>query len=337
MKHTIIIAAALAALSASAQAPYKAIVPMPGLEAGSKVYLYNFDNGEKLDSAAVKDGAAVFKGEIDEPCVVRIIADDQRYGSFILEQGTTAFNQTMRRGVGSMYNDMYNVLADSASTYEKKYSETKDDAAREKIFADYLAFLKGAIEENIDNPISLIFFTDYAYYIEVPEMLAFVEKHPELKEYARVRKLMEGANRKLATSAGKPFVDFESTHDGVTKRLSDYVGKGNYVLVDFFASWCGPCMREIPVIKEIRQKYADKGLQVLGVAVWDKPEDTLGAIKRMQIPWDCMLNTGNTATDLYGIPAIPCIMLINPEGTIVFRDLQGEELKAAVDREMEGK
>jgi len=336
MKHTLIMAAALAALTASAQAPYKVIVPMPDLEAGSKVYLYNFDNGEKLDSAAVKDGAAVFNGEIDEPCVVRIIADGQRYGSLILEQGTTAFNQTMHRGVGSMYNDMYNVIADSATVYEKKYSETKDDADRQKIFTDYLAFMKSTIEENIDNPISLMLFTDYAYYIEVSEMLAFVEKHPELKEYARVRKLMESANRKLATSAGKPFVDFEITYDGTTKKLSDYAGKGNYVLVDFFASWCGPCMREIPVIKEIREKYADKGLQVLGVAVWDKPEDTLGAIKRMQIPWDCILNTGNVATDLYGIPAIPCIMLIDPNGIIVFRDLQGEELKAAVDREMGG-
>lgn len=337
MKHALIFAAILTAICAQAQAPYKAIVPMPGLEAGTTVYLYNFDNGEKLDSVAVKDGAAVFTGEIDEPCVVRIIADDLRYGSFILEQGTTAFNQTMHRGVGSMYNDMYNVIADSISVYEEKYSEAKDNGSREKIFDDYLSFMKGAIEENIDNPIALILFTDYAYYIEVPEMLAFVDKHPELKEYARVRKLVDGANRKLSTSAGKPYVDFETTHDGVTKRLSDYVGKGDYVLVDFFASWCGPCMREIPVIKEIREKYADKGLKVLGVAVWDKPEDTLGAIKRMQIPWDCMLNTGNAATDLYGIPAIPCIMLIDPQGTIVFRDLQGEALKAAVDREMEKK
>lgn len=334
MKHTLIMAAALTALTASAQSPYKAIVPMPGLEAGTTVYLYNYDDGAKVDSVAVKDGAAVFTGEIDEPIVVRIIADDQRYGSFILEQGTTAFNQTLHRGVGSMYNDMYNAIADSAAVFEKKYSETQDDDAREKIFDDYIAFLKSTIEENSDNPISLIFFTDYAYYAEVPEMLALVEKNPELKQYARVQKLVEGANRKLATSAGQQFIDFESTYDGKTMKLSDYAGKGNYVLVDFFASWCGPCMREIPVIKELRDKYADKGLQVLGVAVWDKPEDTLGAIKRMNIPWDCMIDTGNTATDLYGIPAIPCIMLIDPQGKIVFRDLQDEELKSAVAREL---
>lgn len=331
----ILLAATATALAASAQSAYKAIVPMPGLEAGSTVYLYDYDSGEKLDSAAVKDGAAVFTGEIDEPAAVRIIADGNRYGMFILEEGTTAFNQTMHRGVGSMYNDMYNVLADSASTYESKYSETKDDAARERVFAEYLTFLKRSIEENLDNPISLIFFTDYAYYTPVPEMLAFVDEHPDIKNYARVQKLVEGANRKLATSAGQPYADFEVEYDGVTKRLSDYAGKGKYLLVDFFASWCGPCMREIPVIKELREKYADKGLEVLGVAVWDKPEDTLGCIKRMQIPWDCIINSQYVATDLYGIPAIPCIMLIDPQGTIVFRDLQGEELKAAVAKALD--
>ncbi len=334
MRHTLIIGAALTALAASAQSPYKAIVPMPGLEAGTPVHLYNYDYGAQVDSAAVKDGAAVFTGEIDEPIVVRIIADDQRYGGFILEQGTTAFNQTLHRGVGSMYNDMYNAVADSAAVYEQKYSETKDDAERQQIFDDYVSYMRNVIEENIDNPISLILFTDYAYYIDVPEMLAFIDKHPELKEYARVQKLMESANSKLATSAGHQFIDFESNYGGKTMKLSDYAGKGNYVLVDFFASWCGPCMREIPVIKGIREKYADKGLQVLGVAVWDKPEDTLNAIKRMDIPWDCMIDTGSAATDLYGIPAIPCIMLIDPQGKIVFRDLQDEELKSAIDQEL---
>ncbi|MCM1451143.1 MAG: AhpC/TSA family protein [Clostridium sp.] len=335
MKHALLLAAALTALTATAQSTYKAIVPMPGVEAGTMTYLYNYDTGEKFDSVAVKDGAAVFTGDIDEPIVVRIIADDQRYGSFILEEGTTAFNQTMHRGVGSMYNDMYNALADSATAYDKKYSETKDAASRKDIIIEYIDFLTRAIEDNLDNPISLIFFNDYAYYTEVPQMLAFVGLHSELKNYARVRKIVEGASNKLAYSAGKPYADFEATYDGSTKRLSDYVGKGKHTLVDFFASWCGPCMREIPVIKELREKYESKGLQVVGVAVWDKPEDTLACIDRMQIPWDCIINTGNEATDLYGIQAIPCIMLIDPQGTIVFRDLQGEELKATVAKALQ--
>lgn len=335
MRKAILVAAALTAMAASAQSTYKVIVPMPGVEAGTMVYLTDFDNGVKVDSVAVKDGAAVFTGDIDEPIVVRITSEGNRYGSFILEEGTTAFNQTMHRGVGSMYNDMYNSLVDSAQAYEKKYSETKDDSERKKIFDEYVGFLRKSIEDNLDNPISLIFFTDYAYYSEVPDMLEFVEKHPELKNYGRVRGLVESANRKLATSAGHPYADFEVTYDGVTKKLSDYVGNGKYLLVDFFASWCGPCMREIPVIKELREKYADKGLEVLGVAVWDKPEDTLKCIERMQIPWDCIIDSQYIATDLYGIPAIPCIMLIDPQGTIVFRDLQGEELKAAVAKALD--
>ena len=106
------------------------------------------------------------------------------------------------------------------------------------------------------------------------------------------------------------------------------------VVVDFWASWCGPCRREIPVIKEIFEKYKSQGLSVLGVAVWDKPDDTMRAINDLLIPWPQIINAQNVPTDLYGINGIPHIMLIGPDGTILSRGLQGNELKAKVDEIM---
>ena len=123
------------------------------------------------------------------------------------------------------------------------------------------------------------------------------------------------------------FLDFEVEHDGKTIRLSDYVGKGQYVLVDFWASWCGPCREEIPNLITAYNKYKEQGLIVLGVAVCDKPEATTQAIKELNIPYPQILNSQKIATDLYGIEGIPEIILFAPDGTILKRGLRDEEIE----------
>lgn len=146
------------------------------------------------------------------------------------------------------------------------------------------------------------------------------------RENETVKKMQAQVASTLATAEGRKFTDFEV--DGV--KFSDFVGKGKYVLVDFWASWCGPCKREIPNIRKVYEKYAGPDFDVLSVAVWDKLEDTKAAAKAEGIVWSQMLNTQKVATDLYGIQGIPQIMLFSPDGTILKRDLRGEGIEAAV-------
>ena len=130
-----------------------------------------------------------------------------------------------------------------------------------------------------------------------------------------------------APQPGDMFVDFAVEYEGKTTKLSDYVGNGQYVLVDFWASWCGPCRGEIPNLIAAYNKHKDQGLQVLGIAAWDKPEDTLKAIGEEKIPYPQIINSQEIATDLYGIKGIPEIILFAPDGTILKRGLRGENIE----------
>ena len=140
-----------------------------------------------------------------------------------------------------------------------------------------------------------------------------------------------------ATDVGNKFVDFAVEYEGKIARLSDYVGRGQYVLADFWASWCGPCRAEIPNIISAYSKYRDKGLQVIGIAAWDKPEDTLKAIEEEKIPYPQIINSQKIATDLYGINGIPEVILFAPDGTILARGLHGEEIQKKLEEIFEVK
>lgn len=128
-------------------------------------------------------------------------------------------------------------------------------------------------------------------------------------------------------------VDFEAVQpDGSIVRLSDYVGKGRYVLVDFWASWCGPCREEVPNIKELWYEYGGERFTVVGCACFDKPANTLAAVRELKIPWPQILNIPASAPQAYGFDYIPYIMLFDPDGRILSRDLRGDDLRAAVKK-----
>lgn len=132
---------------------------------------------------------------------------------------------------------------------------------------------------------------------------------------------------------GDKFVDFTITvSEGKTVKFSDYIGCGKVVLVDFWASWCGPCRREIPNIKAVYDKYKGEKFNVLGVAVWDEPEKSLEAIKELEITWDVIINAQKIPSDLYGIEYIPQIMLFGADGTLLATDLRGPAVEEAVKK-----
>ncbi len=330
MRPILSAVAVLAAAFTAVAEPYRVIVPMTPDDEGAMVRMVNFDTGETVDSTLVHETAAIFQGDIDEPILAMVVSDSGRKPVFVLESGTIALSKE-GEFFGTMLNDSYRDFTHSLQELAGRYRMAQTPAQAAAIEAQFHDAIKKAFEENSDNPLGLFYFRQMGIEnMPLAEFDSYLDRYPVLKASESLRKYRGELVKLDSTREGKMFTDFEVTYDGKTKRLSDYVGKGHYTLVDFWASWCGPCARQVPVLKDIYNEYKDKGLDVLGVAVWDKPEDTKRAIVQHGLPWDNIIDAQQIPTDIYGITGIPCIILFGPDGTILSRGLQGDALREAV-------
>lgn len=325
---------------------------------GKMIYIYNRNNNNTyVDSTVVTGNTFTFAGKMDTAAYCRIDASHEYYVNFILENGTiqldlgkpitpsgSPLNNELSRFFAAQ--DSFSNIIDSKQQEFTKQTENKDERLQmQKDFYEnewkpgYLAMLDRFFTRNLNNPIGAIAVNYLHGYIPADQMKPKIAQLGEaIRNTPDMQSTVQRLNALEQTAEGKPFADFTiETEDGTKVSLSDYVGKGKYTLVDFWASWCGPCRTETPVLAEVYNQYKEKGLEVLGVAVWDQPAETKKAIEELKINWPQMLNAGETPSQTYGFNGIPHIILFGPDGTIIARDLRGEGLKAKIKEVIETK
>lgn len=143
----------------------------------------------------------------------------------------------------------------------------------------------------------------------------------------RLRRIAAGWKLQLT---GESFPDIEiADTEGQTHALSEYLGKGKYVLLDFWSSRCVPCRREIPYIKAAYEKYRDRGFDVVGISLDTDKKAWTGAIQRLNLPWHHLSDLKGwkgQAAMTYSIQPIPFTLLYGPDGKVIARELRGENL-----------
>ena len=323
---------------------------------GQWVYLYKPSGQGASDSVQIANGRFTLERAVAEDGLIAHLVIPRSYNlSFIPEEGIIKADLAASGATGTPLNDEHTQkskyrkgLIEEARAKLKSIRADKnlDDKAKEEaqekvsdeLYAKIKPLAEADLKEHPNDAIGLIALQNLLGMedVNVAKAEALLQQAGDrLRAEESITKMVTRLRRVEATQAGAQFVDFEGVDDAnKAVRLSDYVGKGHYVLVDFWASWCGPCRRELAHLKKVRDTYTDKGLVILGTVVWDEMEDHLKAMKELEITWPQIFNK-TEATELYGIAGIPQIILFDPAGKIVARDLRGEEINKLLDKALQ--
>lgn len=279
-----------------------------------------------IDTVMIVNGAFTFSGEADPTTIkaVSLSVPGPRAALFVPEAGNVTIDL-----------DSLNCVSAGPLTESLKEVINFDDSEIETE-EEMKAALKTLWDANKTNAVGRYMLSSIYYLFETgSEFDEWLDGAADfIVNDEIVSKTRTALKNVEETAAGQPFKEIIGTNleSGESLSLGNFAGKGKYVLVDFWASWCGPCRREIPYLIAIDKDYAAKGVQVLGINVWDKEDAAKKATAELGIAYPVIFTTDKTPTEAYGIQGIPQILLIGPDGVILERNLRGEGIAEAIDK-----
>jgi thiol-disulfide isomerase/thioredoxin len=310
------------------------------------------------DSALISHGHFIFKGiAADKPALYNITTENASMnGWVIIEPGTIQYlyqNNKDRGYVCTRGTSLNDYLTDSVlipafqldeilkemvkTDFANKSTELAEQtrSLSKRFYMNLMAVIKG----NIENPAGESLFLMYSQAFKEKERNEIL---PLLSEQAKQKydDMITQANApKTGIAEGQTYINFTGkTPNNGQFLLSDIISKKKLVLLDFWASWCVPCIKSMPEITALYDNYRDKGLEIVGISLDENEAFWKTSMEKNNMSWIQIISGKSPKDDiakLYGVRAIPCTVLIDGKGTIVAVNIRGEALADKIKNTLE--
>lgn len=329
------------------------------LDNTTQVFLSERVNREwvNLDSVKVQNGKFKFEGTVDSVKVAYLrfvtTSGDKKAGDFILENGKirvivdTNTNITVKgtpqNEVLSHFYSKEKSINDSGEAIIQKLTSTASvkvtDALRDSINTETRKvneeLKKNALDfmtENVNTMVGSHIFMSNFYRLSIDEKDAlFTKMDAKSKSVKRIADIIADTEVEKKTSAGNSYVNFsQTTPDGKSVRVSDFIGKTDYLLVDFWASWCPDCIRSFPQLTAFYAKNKGPGFDILGVSLDKEKAAWINGIQKYGLKWNHISDLkywNSEGAKLYAVNSIPTTVLIDKTGKIVGRNMDLNEIQ----------
>ena len=335
-----LLAAAAALLTACSSHPQCTIKGMATSDL-DQVWLYDMDSNV-LDSCVVQGGTFSFTTDRNTAQVVTILSKDQSVRVPLIPdseeiQVTVGDGAAIVTGspLSEELQDLQKWLLQHFNEANEKamgfYADGKPEegaAVMEEMHKTLADHCKELYLKHLQDPIGIQAMTFLMDAIPDEEFIELYEKGGDLiKDDANL-----GGYYESLTLSGNTVIQLQTDGSFNEKEgaLEDFIGQGKYVLVDFWASWCGPCKEETPFVVKAYNDYKDKGLVVLGIPVQDKVDGTKKAMADLGIYYPQLLDPKQELADRFDVHGIPHLFLFGPDGEIVKHGMRGEETDAVL-------
>lgn len=330
---------------------------------GKTVYLQKIDSMTAqsptiMDSVVIEDNKFEFKGTVTEGKSMAFLSvgrldmlqPNSPVGTIILEPGTINISFAPNGDVaigGTQGNDEYNKILLIMNDVAALYKEVSDAGGVQGVPVDSAGndaqtrlmnlqdSMKKAVfgfaKANMTNKAGQFAFFSSAQSFTREELAELVEASDEtFKKLPEIEALIEDLSR-VIPAEGQPYADVDLVNaEGQRVALSTFVGNNKCVLIDFWASWCAPCIQEMPALKSIYAKYKGKGLEIVGISVDEDKTAWLNAVKKHGMNWIQLADDKQEGSEKYAVSSIPYTLLVDQNGVVLATGLRGDELEKKI-------